>query len=351
MTEHRTLGWDPARTWVFVVGTLEWKYSEYFSSFPHENRRDAALVDLFGKLGVPAAQICYLQDRQATLQQIQQAFERQLAAVPSGSLLVLYYCGHGSKTDDGAAYFVAYDSDGEKHPGWMVESIPATIDRHFGGARALLLADCCYSGSLADAIGARSSKIAYACLASSLASELSTGNWTFTEALLAGLAGQAMVDANGDRTITLREMATQLAESMAFAEEQISTFTTSGGFDADMVLAPAQPRPDPRVGQGVEVQSGSSWYLAQIIDARAGELKVHYYGYEASDDEWVTDDRIRSVKRKTYPVGAQIEVKWKRSWYPATVLEVRSGIHHIHYSDYSSDWDEWVASKRIRAAS
>jgi hypothetical protein len=175
------------------------------------------------------------------------------------------------------------------------------------------------------------------------------GNWTFTEGLLAGLRGHAFVDADSDSRITLRELTAQIAESMAFAEEQIATFTTAGGFDPDMVIASARPRLGAHVGQRVEVYSDDDWYPAQIVDARGAELKVHYYGYEESDDEWVTTDRIREAQRKSYPIGAAVEVKWKRSWYPAQVLEVRAGIHHIQYRDYGPEWNEWVASKRIRA--
>ncbi|MFL5801498.1 MAG: agenet domain-containing protein [Roseiflexaceae bacterium] len=348
MTHHRTLGWNPERTWVFVVGTLEWKHSEYFDPFPQENRRDAALVEFFRAQGVPSAQIAYLQDRQATTKRIQQAFEAHLAAAGAGDLLVLYYCGHGGKADDGAAYFASYDTDCDANQGWVVDTIPATIERCFTGSRALLLADCCYSGTLADAVTRLDGTVSYACLTSSLASELSTGNWTYTEGLLAGLRGQALVDADGDSTITLRELAAQIAESMAFAEEQIATFATVGDFDPDMVIASARPRLGPRVGQRAEVHADDSWYPAQIIDARGEELKVHYYGYEESDDEWVTADRIREAKRKSYPIGAAVEVKWKRSWYPAKVLEVLAGIHHIQYQDYGPEWNEWVASKRIR---
>jgi hypothetical protein len=29
---------------------------------------------------------------------------------------------------------------------------------------------------------------------------------------------------------------------------------------------------------------------------------------------------------------------------------VRAGIHHIQYQDYGPEWNEWVASKRIRRA-
>src|SRR5690349_4275257 len=109
---NRPLGWEPARTWAFVVGTLEWKHADYFGPFPKENRRDAALVECFRALGVPPAQIVYLQDREATTKRIEREFDAQLAAARPGDTLLLYYCGHGAKTDDGAAYFASYDADG-----------------------------------------------------------------------------------------------------------------------------------------------------------------------------------------------------------------------------------------------
>jgi predicted metal-dependent enzyme (double-stranded beta helix superfamily) len=47
----------------------------------------------------------------------------------------------GGKDDDGAAYFASYDIDCDANPGWIVDAIPATIERCFGGSHALLLAD------------------------------------------------------------------------------------------------------------------------------------------------------------------------------------------------------------------
>jgi hypothetical protein len=349
MPEHRTIGWSPERTWVFVVGTLVWKYPDYFSSFPLENRRDLALVDYFRAQGVPSAQITYLQDRQATTAQITKAFEEQLRAAGKNDLLIVYYCGHGYKEDDGTVSFASYDA-GDDNSGWQAETIVPTIEKHFGGSRAMLLVDCCHSGFLADVIARRSKRVAYAVLASSLASELSTGNWTFTEGLLAGLRGQAFVDADADSMITLRELATQIADSMAFAEEQVSVFATTPGFQADLIMAAARTRLDPQIGRRVEVYSENTWYLAQIIDARGREIKVHYYGYEEEDDEWVTIDQVREVKRTNYPAGSAVEVKWKQKWYTAKVLEARAGIHHIQYEGFGPEWNEWVASKRIRPA-
>lgn len=348
MPQPTRLGWDPARTWAFVVGVLEWQHADVFASFPTENRRDAQLAALLRESGIPREQIAYLQDRKATTRGIQQAFEAHLAKAAPGDMLIVYYCGHGDRADDGAAYFASYDCDGEKNGGWVATSIAATIERHFTGGRALLLADCCCSGSLIDAAHRHAKRVGFACLASSLANETSTGNWTFTEELLSGLSGHAFVDANGDAAITLAELATQVADTMAFAEEQVATFGVTPGFDPNTVLAAARARPDTRVGKRVEVRSGRTWYRAQIIAARGDQVQVHYYGYETSDDEWVPEDRTRTLTLTTYPVGASVEVSWKKQWYPATVLEVRSGIHLIAYDDFGPEWNEWAPSQRIR---
>jgi Caspase domain len=347
MTASRARGWEPERTWVFVVGTLEWQRADYFDPFPKEQRRDAALVEFFRGQGVPTAQIVYLSDRQATTKRIQHDLEQQLAKASAGDMLVLYYCGHGGKTDDGETYFASYDTDCDANQGWVVASIPATIERCFGGARALLLADCCYSGALAEAIAQQPARVGYACLTSSLASELSTGNWTFTEGLIAGLQGQAFVDHDRDGSITLRELAEQIKDTMAFAEEQIVTFATSGGFDPNLKIAAARPRSDRQLGAHVAVLEDGIWYRAEIIAVRGAQVRVHYYGYEASDDAWVARDRIRTVGRPTYPVGATVSVQWRRTWYPAVVLDARAGIHYIQYEGHGPEWNEWVALKRI----
>src|SRR3979490_3067494 len=87
----KDLGWQPEKTWVFVVGVLNWKHGEMFGSFPVKNRRDAALVDFFKKSGVPEAQVVYLQDKQATQQRIHSAFAAELKKLRPHHLSHVYY--------------------------------------------------------------------------------------------------------------------------------------------------------------------------------------------------------------------------------------------------------------------
>ena len=341
--------WEPSRTWVFVVGTLEWRDSENFASFPKEGRRDAELVDLFRSRGVPAAQIVYLQDEAATGRAIRSELSKMLAKTRPGDLLVLYYCGHGYKDDKGAGYFASYDSDGEAR-GWAMAEIPRAIEAAFKGQRALLLADACYSGVLAREVKRQASRVSYAVLTSSSASASSTGNWTFTEAVLDGLRGAPGVDANHDGVVTLSETATHLIADMAIGEEQLATFGTTGSFAPSTTLAPARPSRGARVGERVEAFDENEWWKARIVDVKSGAVKLHWLGIGGYEDQWVDNSLVRPLRAsRTFPPGARVEAEWEGKYYPAKILEVKGSIHLIHYDGFSEEWDEWVSSKRLRA--
>jgi Caspase domain/Agenet domain len=348
---QKELGWDPAHTWIFAVGVLHWKHSEMFGSFPVKDRRDAELVDFFKQNGVPENHIVYLQDKNGTQERIDAAFNEQLKKIGADDTLIVYYAGHGVKSrKDGDVHLASYDAGDEGVPGWSVNSIPKKIAADCACKRVLWFMDCCYSGQAASAIANQKSSAAYACVTSSSASESSTGHWTFTESLLDALHGVAYVDLNHDGVITLAEFASHAHGDMALGEEQLSTFAMTRGFDQQMVLSRAPALESPRIGERDQFQWHGDWYPVRVIQEKGGQLKVHYIGYGVADDLWVTPDKLRPIKPVQYAVGKEVEVLWKKKWYPATVLKVEDGIHLIHYTDYDSSWDEWVASKRIRKA-
>ncbi len=315
----RERDWEPQRTWVFVVGALRFKHTDMFDSFPQQNRRDAELVAFFRKQGVPAPQIVYLRDAQATSARIQSALAKHLSRAGKGDWLFLYYTGHGYKVDDDEAYLASYDAGDEDVPGWPVASIPASIERYFKGARAFLTLDNCYSGALAEAVresaGGRTS---YAVLTSSTADKLSTAEWTFTEALLAALRGKSYEDTNGDGQITLGELAGQVKEDMSFAEKQRAVFTTTGDFSPQTVLSQAEKKSDTRIGERVLVKSEGDWYKGRIIDADRddGQFLIHYYGWDESFDEWVEARQIRQPRIKRYAASQQTAAALsEHQWY------------------------------------
>lgn len=341
--------WEPQRTWVFMVGLLEWKDSESFASFPKENRRDATLLALLKKRGVPASQTVYLQDSKATTAIIKAEFLKLLNRTRPGDTIFVYYEGHGYKDDDDRAFFASYDTDDEKNPGWQMSSVPDTIDKYFKGDRAIIALDNCYSGSMVNAVNSRKHRVAYAVMASSSASQASTGNWTFTEAVISAFRGAALADPNRDGIITFAELKANAEADMLFGEEQVSSFAFTGGFDPNTKIADAAPAVTNRIGERVEAYSENDWYKGYITDAKNGKYLIHYYGFEQTDDEWVTVKMIRVPKVvPQFKVGEKVQVEYKKKWYPAYILSIKGGSNFVSYDDYDTDENEWVSSKRIR---
>lgn len=346
------LDWQPETTWLFAVGILEWQHPDVWPGMPgaEANRRDVEFVEHFRASGVPEKQIVYLKDRLATRKRIDHALASHLAKSRPGDLLVFYFTGHGSRNrETHRATFANYDAP-SGDDAWHVEDILSAIERKFRGERALLIADSCYSGALADAARRRESSISYGCLCSSFSRNSSTGNWTFTESLLKGWRGDPAADLDDDGAIEWQEMGRFAELDMAFIERQKSVFFHTPEFDPRMKLAAAEGPRLPRAGERLEVQWKKDWYRAQVVDSRGEQLKIHYVGYADSWDEWVGPERIRPYRPHSPAAGQRVDVKWDgdHKWYPATVVRSWYGLSLVHYDGYTREWDEWVNRDVIR---
>ena len=346
--------WNPERTWVFAVGILEWQHPELWSPFPSAkvNRRDELLVRFFERSGVPKTRIVYLQDNHATKARIETEFGKLLGQTQSGDLLVFYFCGHGARDRrSGTTWFANYDAAERYENAWDVREIFTTIEQRFHGHQCLLLADCCHSGALYDIANQyQKSRIGYATLTSSSSHNSSTGKWTFSDSVLAGLQGDAAVDLDGDRSVTLAEIAKHSESELAFVDGQKSMFYASNGFPASIRLAFAKPPLKPHIGNRIEVEYRGKWYKAKTIDADGPHRKVHYVNFDSSWDEWVGIERRRPYQPPQFAAGDKVIVRWEvdKQWYPATVRDSWYGLHLVRYDNYGASADEWIGPAAIQ---
>ena len=341
--------WNPKKTWVFFVSLVEWEDAESFESFPQENRRDTTFLNVLRQKGVPENQIVSLRDRAATIAKIQKLFENFLSRVPADNSILVYYSGHGYKVNNTDTYLASYDAGIRTERSWSVKSIPNMIELYSKSRQAIIIIESCYSGAIVDLLKARRSRVSYAAFASAPSNSSSTGNWTFTESLIYGFRGDAFGDRNRDGKITFGEMVQNTYDDMLFGEEQLSQSVLTGDFSEQSQITAARKGNSPRLGERVEAFDGEQWYKAIITDARNGEYKVHYYGYDETDDQYLSaDDLRRPQKQKQYKIGELIEAKADGEWYPARVLKVVGGAHLVSFDDYEEEWNEWLPSDQIR---
>ena len=355
--EPEERAWEGSGLVVFGVGVLEFQ-DQQLATYPQEGRRDAQLMELLRQRG--AREVVFLRDREATRARIERDFAALLGRTQPGQTLVVYYTGHGFRANDGQVGFAPWDSGEGVASTWQVRSIVEAVEARFRGSRALLLADCCHSGALADATASHSeTKLAWACLTSAWATSQSTGHWTFTESLLDALRGDPRADADASGAVSLGELASFAEAEMAFGEEQLTRFHAGAGWPPELLLARARGErpvvqggaagPGPRVGERLEVRAEGEWWKARVLAVEGERLKVRFYGWDESFDEWVEPSRVRQRRVVERPVGQKVEVESEGKWYPATVTETRLGLTKVTYQGYDSSWDEWVPSARIRA--
>ncbi len=341
--------WDPAHTVVFAAGLLRWARHDLYDSMPRAERRDQALIETLAQRGVPRERITFLRDHEATLAAARAGLRASIDAAGPDDTFLFYWAGHGDRTESGASFAVTFDAGDDSTTSCLAyEEIARTLEEHGRMRHALLFADTCYSGALADALIARAGGPARAGFGASSASQTSTGAWTFTDAIIAAFGGAANADRDRDRSVTVSDLARFIQEEMAFADGQLANVRQTSAFPRLLALGSAEPAPCERYGERIEVLVDGTWWPATITGQPGSQLTVHYDGYTQRWDATVDAGETRPYAPTTYPAGTRVSVSWNDAWYPATVRDAHLGVHLVHYDDYAETWDEWVSIDRVR---
>lgn len=349
---------DAKRTWAVVAGVLEWT-DPGLSPFPKEGRKDRELYEKLGELGVPAAQRTLLLEGEATSAAIERALADVVARAGSDATLLFYFAGHGVRDDeDGEIVFTTVETRLDKldRTGLRLSKLPGIL-AGFRGEKVILLADCCHSGGLAEVAEALRGKRQVVALTSSEASNTSSGNWTFTQTILDGFDGRALLDRNADGVLTLTELSDEVGEAMCHRERQRHGFANFG-VAQDLVIARTRER-RPEL-DGVRDGAGSApfrhrdWVatgdaeIARVLTVDpGGRALVELYDYATASRTWMPLTSLRRDQLKTWPAGSMLRVEWEKEIYDAKVLEVAGGFMWITYPGYDAHWNEWIPAERV----
>jgi hypothetical protein len=327
--------------------------------FSTRSRKDLELARVLEARGVPKGRIRVLLDEAATTSAILDAVAAAAKQAPQGSTLLFYYAGHGVRGGDGKIYFASQDmrSAAPEPTGLSLDRLADAIAESFRGQRVVLMADCCYSGALrgvVDRLGQRG--IAAVSLTSAAAANVSTNNWTFSQAIIDALDGDLLCDEDGDGIIVLQELATEVRAAMLYREGQRFGYHRAA-VPEQVVVAKSRRRaasagrvPDDR-RRYVEIETPQGWRVARVRAIRDGKLTARTFDYAESTDHQVATSAARAIEFRRYPAGADIEVYWGGKVWAAKVERAEGEFHFISYPGWAAYWNEWVTSRRIVDAS
>lgn len=346
---------EPSDTRLVLTGVLKWQ-DPNVPSFSDDNRKDQELYDLLASTGIPDSARTILLDNQGTLEKMTNTIRRQMKACTENSTFVFYYAGHGSKIGNNY-YFCNYDMGNQESSMFNVETLYDLAAKHFKGKRIIFMADCCYSGSLL-AVGKKIADLGkeVIVLTSATSSNISTGNWTFTQTLLDDLRGDVFADTDGNGFVSLSETAAEIKQAMKYREYQLNGFA-SYGMEAEKVLIGKCDGFNTKVPLGlnninqkqyVYAYSDGKWRTARVMKIASTMFTCQFYNYSVKEDVDLPTGKVREVYFPIYAKDQKVEVVWEGKYYPAKIIAVDDAFMYIHYEGYDASYDEWVMYDRIK---
>jgi hypothetical protein len=350
--------WDPKNTYALVVGIVQWK-NKQFASFPTANRQDRELYRAILDAGVPRANTVLLIDREATYDAITDAWAQLATRAGEGSTLLFYFTGHGGASS-GEIYLCDYDAKPDCIGSSVnVEEIGNILrKKKWAGERLILMSDMCHSGGMARIVRSFEDhpRIKAALLASATYSNISTGNWTFTEALVAAFRGQPAVDMNRDGHITFADVDDYASREMKFRELQLSRAARTPSFEGvRFTLRDVDGEPLPtlpgnwQIGDYPDVKGPRRWLPAHITGFDKGKYQVEFLTAVERPDSGVPLERLRARPGGWGREGQHVEVLLEKKWHKARVERIDDDFFYfVKYDDLSVAWNEWVTADRMR---
>lgn len=115
---------------------------------------------------------------------------------------------------------------------WPYEELIRDIEQHFKGTNVMLVIDCCFAGSIQQALRTLAPlRCIYLAMASQQADQIARGHWTVTMAINSVLHGAAVADKDQDGSISVAEIVSFTADAVAMVKQDRMSVTLHGPLD------------------------------------------------------------------------------------------------------------------------
>jgi hypothetical protein len=93
----------------------------------------------------------------------------------------------------------------------------------------------------------------------------------------------------------------------------------------------------------------SAWSAVALVVALAGCGRKDQASTAAPTASATMEATGLASPSGTYNAGDKVDIEWRGSFYPGVILSVSRDTYRVHYTGWSSTWDETVPGSRLRA--
>ena len=174
---------DSPKIRALVIGMTDYADGPLRHAAPNAIRICNAITNSY-----PSAEVSLLVDSTATLEKVEESLFRKIASVPAGSLVIIYFAGHGIREGEDLRLLLSGATQSRYYGASILVQELLSAVRQAKLCTAMIFLDCCFSGGQPLIIQIPQEEVGYLdsrafMLTSSYTNEISIGG-IFTQALL-----------------------------------------------------------------------------------------------------------------------------------------------------------------------
>ncbi len=320
-----------------ISGVLDYSYCTDTTSFDEDKRKDYELYEIFNANFKQINQNYFLKDNQVTNENVLKKID-EIISLKNNNLFIFYFAGHGVLKDGEPGMLMSDCSVIKK------SELKNILKKKNNKQKIILLGDFCYSGLLAEIARELNSEGLDINAITSASSNVSTGSWSYTQALIDSFSGRQIVDKNNDGLITFFDMINEVEEVMLNRERQKSDYFITADLK-NVIISKSKIKDKSNINYG-------SWYcsnegITRVIDIKNSIYEVEYYNYNKYEYKKLSEKDLYSIHETDFEKGDLISVVWENDNYEAKIKKIDRIFYKISYVGWGDEWDEWITKNRI----
>ena len=288
---------------IVLSGVLDYSSCENTISFESDKRKDYELYKTLISKFINTKYTVFLKESDVNKKNVLQKIYEALHNQESKDLFIFYFTGHGILSDNGEPGLLMSDST-------IITKteLKNILQQNNKNQKMILFGDFCYSGLLADIARELNLEGLDINAITSASSNLSTGNWSYTQTLIDSFEGRSIIDKDNKGFINFIDIAKEVQNVMFNRERQKSDYYLLPDLENSTIS-----------NAKIKIMNNTSnikydgWYssnegITRVTDFKDDLFEVEYYNYNTYKFEFLKESELSTIQIAEFEVGNHINV-------------------------------------------